>query len=164
MTTLEMEYAVMRSMNVRQNLVVPNVSWGMGLRHECDVLVLSKSDYATEIEIKISKGDLLKDKEKRHGHSHPLISRLFFAVPENLKDVALSEIPEHAGLLVVKKKLNTYYGRTEYVVSEVRGCKRNTKALKWSDDGRLNLARLGAMRILGLKKKLIQNKEKCTII
>lgn len=63
MTTLEMEIALMRELNIRKNIIVPNVSFGMyfkgyGALHECDLLCLSKSGYATEIEIKIIKSDL----------------------------------------------------------------------------------------------------------
>lgn len=44
--TLDMEVAVMEHFGVRQNLIVPNVWWGMGLNHECDMLVLTKSNCA----------------------------------------------------------------------------------------------------------------------
>ena len=47
----------MNFFNYRANLIVPNISWGLGL-HECDLLVLTSSGYATEIEIKVSKADL----------------------------------------------------------------------------------------------------------
>ena len=61
-TTLEMETLLMNHFNYLQNIIVPNVSNGIfhkehGWLHECDLLVLSKANYATEIEIKISKAD-----------------------------------------------------------------------------------------------------------
>lgn len=166
-TTLDIEIAVIDYFRPRQNLIVPNVSWGMHNKeyrslHECDVLVLSGDNYATEVEIKISKADLLKDREKKHGHHHNLIRRLYFAVPSKLKDIALESIPDHAGLLVVSNAVkNQYvfkdstYRKIEYVkVDEVRPCKINTIAVKWTDTQRLQLARLGTMRILGLKRKI----------
>ena len=64
-TTLEMEIAVMRWLGIRQNLVVPNVSWGL-LNYEADVVSLTPSGYATEVEIKVSKADLLADFKKGH--------------------------------------------------------------------------------------------------
>ena len=48
---IKMEIAIARSWNYRRHLIVPNVSWGFGV-HECDLLVISPSGYATEIEIK----------------------------------------------------------------------------------------------------------------
>ena len=161
MKTIEMEVAIMKACNIRQNLVVPNVSWGLwvdhrngGALHECDILSLSNRGYATEIEIKVSKSDLLKDGHKKHSHEHNLIARLYFAVPEKLKDIALGCIPERAGLYVVKDVVyNKNY--TRRVVSEVKSPKRNKQAMAWDDKQRYQLARLGAIRILGLKSKII---------
>ena len=152
LTTLEMEIALMQELNVRQNLIVPNVQWGLVADlHECDLLVLSKSGYATEIEIKVSKADLMKDKKKKHTHDHELIKSLYFAVPENLKAFALENIPKKAGLYIVKKDM---------YVRCIRGAIVRRGALKWDNEQVLKLAKLGAMRILTLKRninKLIQN-------
>jgi len=158
MKTIEVEVAIMRYFGIRQNLIVPNVSWGVAMLHECDILSLSKSNYATEIEIKVSRTDLLKDKDKKHGHLHNHIAQLFFAVPKNLEAVALEVIPERAGLFTVEDIksptfLDDVYDYT-LVTEQVRGCVRNKKAVKWSDEERNQLARLGTMRILGLKEKI----------
>ena len=67
MTAKEMELHISRYFDLRQNIIVPNISWGMGL-HECDLLILSRAGYATEIEIKISAADLRKDSKKKHEH------------------------------------------------------------------------------------------------
>lgn len=150
--TLEMEIALMKYLGVRQNLVVPNVSWGMYGLHECDLLSLSGSNYATEVEIKVSKGDLLNDKKKNHDHDHKLITYFYYAVPAKLVEVALEEIPEHAGLISVEKV--DFYGRLYNNVSQVRPAQRKAKAYKWTDDDRYRLARLGTLRILGLKEKV----------
>jgi hypothetical protein len=170
MKTLDIEIAIIKGFNPRQNIIVPNVSWGLhdnnyAPLHECDVLILSGSNYATEVEIKVSKSDLLIDKNKRHAHKHNLIRRFYYAVPEKLKDTALEIIPENAGLLVISTKEATNYkwydeGRCdEYKiyynrVDTVKECKINTSAIKWTDEQKFQLARLGAMRILGLKQKV----------
>ena len=162
MTTLEIEIALMEHFNVRQNSIVPNISWGIANLHECDILVLSKSNYATEVEIKISKSGLLKDKEKKHGHNHNHIARLYFAVPKNLKEIALQEIPERSGLLVIEKGKTSYLGSEgfyeveKYFVEEVKKPIRNKNAVKWSVKEANHLNRLGTMRLLGLKKKLLK--------
>lgn len=153
MNCTDMEVSVMSHFGVRQNVIVPNVSWGMFYDlHECDLLLLTKSNYATEIEIKVSKQDLLKDKEKKHNHFHKNIARLYFAVPEKLEEIALKEIPERAGLLV-GHKLKHDWGFS-YHIKEVRSPIRNKNALKWTEEERNKLTRLGTMRILGLKKKI----------
>lgn len=157
MTTLEVEIAIMRYFKPRQNLVVPNVSWGMGFRHELDVLVVTKAGVGYEIEIKVSKADLKKDKEKWHNHIDYMnrIRRLYFAVPSSLKEVALQEIPEHAGLLVVTLHRDRYY-----YVTEAKSPKQNMSSRKFSDKEICDLYRLGALRILGLKEKVLKLKNK----
>lgn len=152
MTTLEMEVALIQHLNIRQNLIVPNIYWGMGLNYECDLVKLTSSGYATEIEIKVSKSDLLKDKEKRHSHNSHLFKYLYFAVPKELKDLALDNIPEKSGLYVVN--INEKYYR-KYVVDEVRKPLKKSN-YQWDIDARHKLASLGAMRILGLKRKLLK--------
>lgn len=156
--TLEMEIALMKYLGIRQNLIVPNVSWGMHGLHECDLLSLSNSNYATEVEIKVSKGDLLNDKLKNHSHDHKLITYFYYAVPVKLVEVALAEIPYHAGLLSVEKVES--FGNLYNVVSQIRPPVRKTKAYKWTDDDRYRLARLGTLRILGLKQKVHKLKNK----
>lgn len=154
MTTLEMEIALMTHLGVRRNIVVPNVHWGIDYSlHECDLLCLTKARLATEVEIKISKADLLKDKEKNHNHSHPLIKRTFFAVPEKLKDLAVAELDQRFGVLVVRQRYNRYF------VEEVRKAKINSKAKKWDDELYLKLLHLGCMRIMTLKKQLLRSKK-----
>lgn len=159
MKTIEIEIAMMKYFDIRQNIIIPNVSWGMQLNgkilHECDVLSLSKNGYATEIEIKITKADLLKDKEKRHQHSHNHIKNFYFAVPEKLKDLALKEIPKHAGLFILFKFKDGFISTVMEKKAEV-----NKKAIKWTDEERLKLAHLGCMRILKLKEKVLYWKNK----
>ena len=171
MTTLEMEIALIKASHIRQNLVVPNVSWGLATNesrslHECDILILTPTGYATEIEIKISKADLLKDFSKRHNHNHNLIRRLYYAVPDKLKDIALTYIPYNAGLMTVEYidamtyKWDKKLGRIEipYKYKRVKTIKEasiNKDSRKWTNEERYQLARLGTMRILGLKEKIL---------
>ena len=153
MTTLEIEVALMEYFLPGNFVIVPNVSWGMRFEkhtkdlHECDLLILSRSRYATEIEIKISKADILKDKKKRHGHHHNHIARLYFAVPEKLADFALQHIPRRAGLYSILKDKR----RKPRLVKH---CIRNKNCVKWTEKDKLCLARLGALRVLGLKSKI----------
>lgn len=147
-----MEIALMRHFDVRANIIVPNVSFGICIQgkslHECDLLILTPSGYATEIEIKISKADLLKDKKKKHTHNHIAITNFYYAVPEELIDFASENIPSEAGLISVYEK----DGKNK--CSIIRGTERRKPAYKWNDTERLKLLRLGTMRIVGLKENI----------
>ena len=166
--TIDVELALMRHFDFRQNLIVPNITnmvWTLAF--ETDMLVLTKSGYAHGFEIKVSKSDLNADFKKpqhckfeeiKNGKSgleryYGKFKYFSYAVPHDLKDYALTVIPEFCGLYSVK---NTYLdiNRFPYVRLE---CIRNPKELfryKWSDKERYEIARLGAMRIYGLKQKL----------
>jgi len=158
-STAEIECLVADFFKPRINLVVPNVSWGFHGHHECDLFVITKSGYAYEIEIKISKSDLLADQKKNHNHRSNYIRDLYFAIPEHLLPFT-DAIPARAGILVISAEPRTYYGRKKYgsdwffKVGVHRPAVSNTRAPKLTDKDRYCLARLGALRIWGLKKKL----------
>lgn len=161
MKTLDIEIAVMQKFGVRKHIIVPNVAWGItregiGNLHESDLLILTQSNYAIEIEIKISKGDLLKDADKPHAHDSNFIKKLYFAIPETLLEIAKQSIPKRAGIIIVKNKTNDVGLETEVV----RKAKTNTDSVQWTEDERNQLMRLGCMRILGLKKKLARKVHK----
>ena len=157
MTTLEVEVALMRNLDIRKNVIVTNLNGGVVKdMHECDLIVLSPSNYATEIEIKISKYDIANEDDKTHGHSHNHIARLYFAVPEELVEIALEKIPKKAGLIKVITKHNTLKGTHSHHIRVVRKPQRNPNAVMWTDKERNQLTRLGTMRVLGLKEKIIK--------
>jgi len=179
-TTLEMECVLARNFDRRTNLIVPNVSWGM-FHYELDLVVLTPSGYATEIEIKVSKSDLKKDKEKFHNHENDMIKTLYFAIPEYIdSDFALTQIPYHAGLLVVYEvEIGSYQdvkSTEEYskilsgeieipkkIIKRVKEIKKpviKNNPYKWNDKERYELSRLGSLRIWGLKEKLIKGNNK----
>ena len=147
MKAIDLEIAVMQWFNIRINTVVPNVSWGLNI-HECDILSLTKTGYATEIEIKVSKADLLKDFKKPHNHISNKIKYFYYAVPRKLQEIALETIPERAGLLVCEKRGN------ELWLNRIRTAIQNKQAKQWTNTERQKLQRLGTLRILGLKKKI----------
>lgn len=143
MTARDIEIAVANYFNYRQNLIVPNISWGL-LDHEADLLMLSKAGYATEIEIKISKADLLRDEKKRHHHESNIVKAFWFAVPSMLKDFALAHIPEDAGLLeIYERKAGDYLQRK---ARKIRDPKLRQHSRKFTDSEREQMARLAAMR------------------
>lgn len=163
MTTLELELALMFDLDYTRNLIVPCVTnMGSIVRFETDLLVLSKSNYATGIEIKVSKQDLRNDLKKKHIKAIGTPSKFdfyfsplkyfYYAVPEELKDEALNQIPDFAGLYVAKhlqghvKHIRIYCAKPADQISKYQ----------WTDKERLELARLGAMRIYNLKRNILE--------
>ena len=144
----------MQYLNVRVNLIVPNVSWGL-LDYEADIVSLTKAGYATEVEIKVSKSDLRADFKKLIQHDSNLFKYFYYAVPDDMRDFALSIIPESAGLLVVYRNKKTRYDNRDFAVITVRSPKINPNHVRWCDKDRMKLAELGCMRLLGMKKKII---------
>jgi len=152
-TTLEIEVKLASYFNYRKNIIVPNISWGMNL-HECDLLIIRKSGYGIEVEIKISKSDLKADAKKGHNHNDRAnrISELYFAIPDYIQD-CIEYIPERAGILILTKYDN-------YITcNELRKPQINKNRRKFTDKEILKIAHLGTMRIWNLKRT-IQNIKK----
>lgn len=145
-TSEEIEIAVAEYFGIRTCLIVPNVSWGL-TNHECDIVILTPASCLYEIEIKISKSDLIADKKKSHGHYSDIIKELYFAMPLKLID-NIEHVPDRAGILIVHEN-----GRVELK----RKPELNKYARKLTDQERYKLARLGTMRIWKLKKRLLGN-------
>lgn len=145
MKSCDIEIAVAKKFNFRRNIIVPNVSWGLLKYHEADLLIVTKSGYATEIEIKVSASDIRADLKKKHGHVDHKIKYVYFAVPEELAGHA--DIPRHFGLISVSN-----YGRCTIL----RRSESNRSAVKLTEKEINHLLHLGCMRIWLLKKKIIK--------
>jgi hypothetical protein len=143
------EVILARYLDYRLNLIVPNISYGLNL-HEIDLLILTPSHYAWEIEIKTSLSDLKMDKKKSHGHYSNKIKRLYFAVPKELEEKALELIPERAGLFVIYDNKYVKCVKTPII---------NKKARPFTEQEIQHLYELAAMRIWSLKEALY-NKQK----
>jgi len=150
-TTPEMECALASWFNFRLNLIVPNVYWGFSYNmHECDLLIVSRAGYCTEVEIKITRADLKADAKKAHGHKNVSIKYLYFAIPTYL-DHCLEFVPERAGIILVKPYVP---GDWSPRCKRVREPQCQKGARKMTDKQRYKVARLGALRIWGLKRRL----------
>jgi len=146
---VDIEIALARYFNFRTNVIVPNISWGM-FNHECDLLLLSPAGYATEIEIKISKSDLIADKKKLHKHNDHKIKNLYFAIPTYLRH-CIKHIPDKAGIILIDQKKHCEI---------IRKPRSNKTPYKFTDPDKFLIARLGTMRIWGLKERIEQYKNK----
>lgn len=140
----EIELAVANFFDWRRNLIVPNVSWGLFL-HECDLLILTPTGYAYEVEIKVSKEDIRRDAKKRHGHWSKKIRKLYFAIPEKLLEYQ-ELIPDHAGIIYINAKYGSAY--------KAREAKVNPASFKFNNDDIEKLKHLGLMRTWKLRRKI----------
>lgn len=166
MTTLEMEVRLMYHFDFTKNLIVPTVTTGGKLNFEADLLVLTPAGYATAVEIKVSKSDLKNDLKKKHiefidkpmkysgksGYDFYFgpLKYFWYAVPSELQEAALKQIPSFCGLIVFED-----LGPGKLPVKRVV---RNPDILfknKWSDREIQYVARLGAMRIYSLKHNIL---------
>jgi hypothetical protein len=156
----DIEIALSNYFDYRQKLIVPNVYWGLNFQYELDLIVVSNSNYATEIEIKISKSDLKADLKKSHYHDSNRIKQLYFAVPEKLKEAALELIPERAGLFIVREDKDTLIRNQDGIrirfpkVQIIKPPKINTKAKKLTVEEINKLHRLASLRMWTLKHHL----------
>ena len=148
LTAQDVELAVASFFGIRENIIVPNVSWGLFRdNHEADMVILRQSGWADEVEIKVTSRDIKADLAKHHGcgHARPENMRfLWFAVPESL--IGDENIPSDAGILGV-------YGKGR-VVRVVRPAKVRPGVRKLNETERVKLLRLGCLRIWMLKRHL----------
>lgn len=140
------EIALARKFNYRMNIIVPNVHWGLNLSCEIDLLIITPHRYATEIEIKVSTGDIKADLKKNqlYAHKASFIKKFFFAVPEKLN--TCKYLPEDCGLISVNNDLKCRIIKPPRI-------NKNARKLTEGEIGKV--LHLGCMRIWNLKAKII---------
>ena len=152
----QVELGLAKYFDLRKNIIVTNVSWGM-LLHEADLLILSKSGYLTEVEIKRSWSDFLADFKKTHTHDDPKISWHYYAVPESIVDRCKEKLAEVDNRrkwgLISYADWNGECMPTMVMRPSNHGYHSSDKRLYIEEQ--LQLARLGAMRVWNQKQKLI---------
>lgn len=122
----------------RRYLCVPNLSWGLDIDGEADLVALSSSDYLTEVEIKISVADFRRDANKwkhRRQVKSPLVCQFYYAMPTAIWTKVEGEFPESAGLILYQDQ------RARIAIPAPR---RPCRKLSASE--REQLGRLGTMR------------------
>ncbi len=147
-TTKEIEIALARHLNWRQNIIVPNISWGFAI-HECDILVVTPRGYCTEIEIKVSITDLKKDLEKKHKHIDKRIKEFYFAMPDYMVEKSLEYVPERAGILSCCR-----WSEKTIFVKTYRKALPDNHTIPLTLAEQFKIAKLGCMRIWNLKNKI----------
>ena len=166
--------------NLRKNIVVPNVSWGL-LNYEADFVSCSKSGYLTEVEIKRSWEDFQKDFKKDHKHDDPRVAYFYYCVPKsiayrvmdalyvvepfeckwrNYKITGIKDgVPTNAGLITYDN--HDWQGNEcEWIgIDFMAIAGRRKAARRLTDQEQLKLAHLGCMRLWDLKKKIAKLQE-----
>lgn len=124
------------------------------------MLVCTKSGYLTEIEIKRTWSDFLADFKKKHKHENMgLMKYFYYCLPSSFDlNKTYDILEEH------KVNYSGIYFYDEYLNFQLHGCrisqeeyqnKRLQDFKKLTVEQQLEIARLGAMRVIGLKEKLI---------
>ncbi len=155
----QIEVALAQYFGYRANVIVPKVSWGL-LNHEADLLIMNKTGYLTEIEIKRSWADFLADFRKKHTHDDSKVSWLYYAVPKSIVDkckAKLEEVDPNKKWGLIEYGGDCYgecWPNTIYLPSNST---RHNPAKKLSLEEQFKLTRLGAMRTWSIKEKIISN-------
>lgn len=120
--------------------MIPNLSWGL-LAYEADFVIISKTGYMTEVEIKRSLADFKADFHKSHTHDAEQVYYFYYCVPEKIYDKAI-EFLHH-------RKLGDY--NTDYPA--VLYYTETGKHRKLFIEEILQVARLGQLRYWNLLEK-----------
>jgi hypothetical protein len=142
------ELAVVELLNFRVYTIVPNISHGLLGRHEADLLCYKDGRF-TEVEIKISASDLKADFKKKHGHRHPYISRLVYAMPLDLCHKYKDLIPKECGIISIQ-----WNGWLDKYVAHWFRQARHQIHNAIPQQTIIDFMRLGCMRICSLKSRL----------
>lgn len=155
-TVCEIEDLIVGS-DIRENLYVPNVSWGFFTEHEADLVKVSRAGFLTEYEIKRSWSDFVADFKKRSYHSDDRISEFYYVVPVVMAKAAAKFIDESD---------MRFYSPGIYSFSEGPGwltlqrkCNRPKGAKMYVED-MYEIARLGTLRYWSLRRKNTEYEEK----
>ena len=152
LTIDEIELAIVNSgiFNKRNDIIVPNVSWGL-LNHEADMVVMTKSGYLTEIEIKRSWEDFKADFKKDHQHDDERVYKFYYCVPSLIKDKVIELLKTRYEFIPAVLS----YTEEGVVIDLKVGFPNTNRGRKLFLEEQLTIARLGCMRVWNLKQKLV---------
>lgn len=132
----------------QQDCVVPNASFGLGLDHEADLLLVSPRHWLTEVEIKVSRSDFRIDAEKEKWQLPGVSKRIkffWYAMParvwERCQDVWRAP---GAGVVVVHEEVSLHGGW--HRVEVVAEAEPNKEARKLNAGEVAKLGRLMSLR------------------
>lgn len=142
----------------RRHIVVPNLSWGMGIGWEIDLGALSSANWLTEVEIKVSLADLRRDAGKwRHQYEaqpgyQSFTRKKFIAMPLDIwnkkwhPNYEFPEIPAGVGIITVEGGIVCDKAKITVVAKPI------PNARKLTDSERDQMLRLGYLRYWSLRE------------
>jgi hypothetical protein len=141
----EIEYLIANLFGIRkQQCIITNVSWGFFDTHEADMVVV-RSNYMTEIEIKRAYSDFMHDFIKTTSHDENKVQFKYFAVPASIVDKVETKLSETEngnmwGIITYTDSGNIQFYRLPENITKYD---RNNKL---TDSELIKLMRLGCMR------------------
>ncbi len=131
--------------NKRSDIMIPNLSWGL-LPYEADFVVVTKSGYLTEVEIKRSWSDFLADFKKKHKHDAEQVYYFYYCVPEKITEQVVEYLRQkELPLAVLSYNDSGVVKSIGYGYSSLNG-----KHRKLFIEEQLTIARLGQLRFWNL--------------
>ena len=154
--------------NKRTDIMIPNLSWGL-LPYEADFVVLSKSGYLTEVEIKRSWEDFKADFKKNHNHDAEQVYYFYYCVPVSIvgkvKEFLMEKYGERYFLCAPAVLWYDESGNVRVAVDDNQRCfgshyaasvSPNVKHRKLFLEEQLTVARLGQLRYWSLLEKHLE--------
>ena len=159
MNSKDIELAVVKHYG-DSHTIIPNVSYSL-FHYEADLLVIRKSGYCLEIEIKVSSKDIKADLKKskwrnnnsmfgRVSYNNYIVKEFYMAVPCNL--INDKNIPEMAGIIQVEESPNKYWSG----VTIIRKPKIWKRARRINSLEQSKISRILGLRLWKLKSKLYE--------
>lgn len=135
-----------------QNVCIPNVlMYQKGHKeYEADLLYFGhKSDYLTEVEIKVSFQDFKNDFKKAEYHNHPNVRNLYYAFPFDMYMHFKQEIDKligDAGIILIDAALDNNFEKYYYVLRYEKRSKAIKSAISLTERDKLHYLKLGCMK------------------
>ena len=164
LTVKDIQAMLAEYFGIRNNIIVPNVSWGM-LDYEADLLIMNKTGYVTEIEIKRSWSDFLADFKKDDcAHKSEIIYQFWYCVPDEIYGKCIEKLKEVYPNISDRPNVISYTddGMLNFHGKSASYCKGNHRKLFLEEQ--LKLARLGTMRYWSSEFKRLRNENNETNI
>jgi hypothetical protein len=159
LTVKEIQALLAEHWGIRTNIIVPNVSWGL-LDYEADLLIMNKTGYVTEIEIKRSWSDFLADfKKDEVAHKSELIYQFWYCVPDELYSKCIEKLKEVYPNSLDRPNVISYSdsGILNFHGKSASYCRGKHRKLFLEEQ--LKLTRLGTMRYWSSEFKRLRSEK-----
>lgn len=155
-TYTQVELAIVEHFDKEKNLIIPNcfMDYKAKISHECDILLINTTGYATEVEIKMSVSDFKADFKKKHKHDDERLKYLYYAVPHYIKDKCLELVPEYGGLMSISKNK-----RGKFIIEIIKNAPKKT-CRKFTLEEKYRFARLCSLKYWNAKIKYTKKETK----